>query len=190
MGGWNTARFNIPGSLMLETENLVLIPAEEKHLKALIAGDSQFENQFNYKLENGYLEFPDALPTLLAIIQNKKADFDWWSYFIVHKENNKIIGMGGFKNAPDSNGIVEFGYGISTAYRNKGYATEFSKALIKKAFESIEVNEVIAHTLQEINASTRVLEKCSLKKVGEAMDPIDGLVWRWRICRKEYSETT
>ncbi len=37
----------------------------------------------------------------------------------------------------------------------------------------------LAHTCPEPNASTRVLTKCGFRRVGEVMDPDDGLVWRW-----------
>jgi RimJ/RimL family protein N-acetyltransferase len=36
-----------------------------------------------------------------------------------------------------------------------------------------------AHTLPEMNASCRVLEKAGFKRLGEVIDPEDGLVWRW-----------
>jgi ribosomal-protein-alanine N-acetyltransferase len=38
---------------------------------------------------------------------------------------------------------------------------------------------VRAHTLPNPNASTRVLTKCGFHRVGEVIDPEDGLVWRW-----------
>ena len=43
------------------------------------------------------------------------------------------------------------------------------------------VDYVYAHTLAESNASTRVLEKCRMTKVSEAVDPDVGNVWRWEI---------
>jgi RimJ/RimL family protein N-acetyltransferase len=30
-----------------------------------------------------------------------------------------------------------------------------------------------------MNASARVLAKCGFRRVGEVIDPEDGLVWRW-----------
>ena len=42
------------------------------------------------------------------------------------------------------------------------------------------VRTIRAHTLAETNASTRVLEKCGFKKIGETTDPENNLpVWRW-----------
>ena len=41
------------------------------------------------------------------------------------------------------------------------------------------VRSVVAHTLPQRNASTRVLEKAGMQYVGEVEDPEDGRVWRW-----------
>jgi [ribosomal protein S5]-alanine N-acetyltransferase len=87
--------------------------------------------------------------------------------------------MGGFKGAPDQEGMVEIGYGISPAYRNNGYASEAAEALVRFALSRPEVRIVRAHTLPEPNASTRVLERCGMQRLGEHVDPEDGLVWRW-----------
>jgi len=46
---------------------------------------------------------------------------------------------------------------------------------------SAAVLRVIAHTLPETNASTRVLEKVGMNFVGEVIDPDDGRVWRWQM---------
>jgi len=49
-----------------------------------------------------------------------------------------------------------------------------------------QVRTVRAHPLPQPNASTRVLTKCGFQRIGEVIDPEDGLVWRWeRNERKE-----
>jgi RimJ/RimL family protein N-acetyltransferase len=50
---------------------------------------------------------------------------------------------------------------------------------MRYAFASGQVRVVRAHTLPELNASARALTKCGFKRVGEVVDPEDGLVWRW-----------
>ena len=46
--------------------------------------------------------------------------------------------------------------------------------LIRLAAASLVVRRVIAHTLPQPNASTRVLERVGMAQVGEVMDPDDG----------------
>jgi ribosomal-protein-alanine N-acetyltransferase len=74
---------------------------------------------------------------------------------------------------------VEIAYGLAPAYQGRGYATEAAQELVARTFASGLVRRVIAHTLPEQNASTRVLSRCGFARVGELIDPEDGLVWRW-----------
>ena len=88
--------------------------------------------------------------------------------------------MGGFTGPPDSDGGAEIAYGIAPTYQGNGYATEVAKALIDFASRDARVKTIRAHTLAEVNASPRVLEKCGFKKTGETVDSEKGLpVWRW-----------
>ena len=92
---------------------------------------------------------------------------------------NVVIGMCGFTGPPDANGAVELAYGIAPTYQGKGYATEAAAALVAFASADPRVRIIRAHTLPEKNASTRVLEKCGFKKLGEIRDRENNLVWEW-----------
>jgi uncharacterized damage-inducible protein DinB len=85
----------------------------------------------------------------------------------------------GSKVRLDADGVVEIAYGIVPSYQGQGFATETARALMRYAFGSGRVRIVRAHTRPEPNASTRVLTKCGFTRVGEVVDPEDGLVWRW-----------
>jgi len=98
------------------------------------------------------------------------------------RSEDLVVGMCGYKGPPDAEGVVETGYGFAPAYQNRGFATEAAGALVNHAFECDEVTAVIAHTLPEPNASSRVLTKCGFDFVGEVIDPNDGPVWQWE-CR-------
>lgn len=99
---------------------------------------------------------------------------------IVHKIDNLMIGMCGFAAPPDSDGVVEIGYGIAPSYQGKGYASEAAQALVDFASRDPRVRMIRAHTLMQTSASSRVLEKCGFKKTGEMVDPENNLpVWRW-----------
>ena len=88
--------------------------------------------------------------------------------------------MCGFPGPPDTNGLAEIAYGIAPSYQGKGYATEAAMALVDFAKRDPRVKTVCAHTLPEPNASTRILEKCGFKKIGDAVDPENNMpIWRW-----------
>lgn len=99
-------------------------------------------------------------------------------FALVHRETGPTVGACGFKGPP-AGGVVEIAYGIEPDHQGKGYATEAAAALTAYAFESGRVRVVVAHTLPEPNASTRVLTRCGFRCVGEVIDPEDGRVWRW-----------
>jgi len=52
----------------------------------------------------------------LALGENEHG---WWTYFPIHKKDNKLIGSGGYKGQPNSEGIVELGYEIAAEYRKR-----------------------------------------------------------------------
>ncbi len=52
-------------------------------------------------------------------------------------------------------------------------------ALVEIARSLGSVTEVVAHTLPEANASTRILDRIGFACVGTVVDPEDGPVWRW-----------
>jgi len=59
------------------------------------------------------------------------------------------------------------------------YATEVARALVAYAMQDGLASTIRAHTMPERNASSRVLEKCGFRWLGEVIDPEDGAVWRW-----------
>jgi [ribosomal protein S5]-alanine N-acetyltransferase len=100
---------------------------------------------------------------------------------MVHRETGVALGSCAFKGPPGSDGVVEIAYGVKPEHQGKGYATEAAAGMVKYAFASGRVHTVRAHTLREHNASTRVLGKCGFTRIGEVVDPDDGLVWRWEL---------
>jgi len=92
-----------------------------------------------------------------------------------------MVGIGGYKGNPDTNGMVEIGYSIANSYQNKGLGTQSAKILIDRAFKNQEIKLVRAHTLAYKNPSTRILQKVGMKRIAELEDLEDGTIWRWEI---------
>ena len=72
----------------------------------------------------------------------------------------------------------ELGYRLRKSAWGKGYATEGSRALIRKGFTEFGVQRVVAETMTVNQASRRVMEKAGLKLVRTFHQPwpypIDG----------------
>lgn len=177
----------------METKNLTLVGYAPKHILALIEGEESFARTFGFPSARGLREFYTSgavSPQWLAKLQSATEADPWTHGFaLVHNASRKVIGGAGFKGPPDSEGIVEIAYGVVPDHQNKGYATEAAEALVSYAAKSGRVRTLRAHTLAQVNASTRVLTKCGFRRVGEVMDPEDGLVWRWEKCKEPQRES-
>ena len=102
-------------------------------------------------------------------------------FSVVHADTGAVIGACGFKGPPDAEGMVEIAYGFAPAHQNKGYATEAATALVRFARADAQVRIIRAHTIEDANASARVLVKCGFHPRGQVVDPEDGPVFRWEI---------
>lgn len=151
----------------IETENLVLITHTLEDVRARIEG---MDADQKAQLSREWLELLRAT-----------ASPDPWilGFALAHRLTEVAVGNCGFKGPPGADGVVEIAYGIASDHQGKGYATEAAEALVAFAFGSGRVRAVRAHTLPESNASARVLTKCHFRRIGEVIDPEDGLVWRW-----------
>ncbi len=102
----------------------------------------------------------------------------WTAYLAV--DDLTIVGICAFKGAP-KNGVVEIAYGTEPGMEGRGIATRMAQELIRIARASDRAVRIIAQTLPEANASTRVLTKCGFTQVRDAMDDEVGKVWEWEL---------
>jgi len=173
--------------MTIQMKNLILAAHLPRHLRALLRGPQEFQNISGLRVADGIRDqFLSASSEFMTRVDNGKEADPWqFGFAVIHKIDNMVIGMGGFPGPPDSEGVAEIAYGIAPSYQDKGYATEVANALIDFASSDSRVKRIRAHTLAEVNASTRVLEKCGFKKTGETIDPENNLpVWRWERSTK------
>jgi ribosomal-protein-alanine N-acetyltransferase len=156
----------------MQTKNLNLVLMTREDVLAMVEAMGPDERK-------------EVSPDWMARLHASQGADPWIHGFsLVHRQTGSAVGMCAFKSAPAADGTVEIAYGIDPDHRGKGYATEAAAALAGFAFDSGLVQVVVAHTLPEPNASTRVLTKCGFSFVGEVVDPEDGLVWRWEKRRE------
>jgi RimJ/RimL family protein N-acetyltransferase len=151
----------------IQTKSLNLVPQTLEQVRAMVAAMDPSQKA---QLSADWLARLDA---------STSADPWTHGFFFAHRDSGIVVGKGGFKGPPAADGVVEIAYAVDPDHQGKGYATEAAEALATYAFSRGQVRVVRAHTLPEPNASTRVLTKCGFRRVGEVMDPVDGLVWRW-----------
>lgn len=171
--------------MAIETKHLKLIPCDTEILKLAIQGNEFIAAKLNVTVQDNWTEFGvSALQYSLDRLLESEDEKYWWTYFPIHKQDNTLLGSGGYKGKPTIDGTVELGYEIAPIYRNRGLATEMTKGLIENAFMDKRVKLIIAHTLGQENASTKVLQKCGFVKTEEINDPDDGQIWKWELKRE------
>lgn len=105
----------------------------------------------------------------------------WVGYLAVREREGDVIGCCGFKGDPDDAGTVEIAYYTFPDHEGRGLATAMAAELVAIARTDARARRVIAHTLPEPNASTRVLAKNGFAFAGDVVDPEDGPVWRFAL---------
>jgi len=147
---------------------------------AEILGDSpdRFESRYELSLGENAGLVQEVVRQTLAMLATAPRSRPWGGYIAVGAYG-RVVGTCAFKTGPDQGGVVEIAYFTFPSFEGRGVATAMARQLLEMARTSQEVQEVVAHTLPERNASTRVLEKIGMQCVGEVIDPEDGRVWRW-----------
>lgn len=135
----------------LQTKRLVIVPCTDESLSIYATEGFKIGSHIN-----NYLKKLEEDPSLLG----------WGVWLVINKDDHTIIGDIGFKGKPDSENIVEVGYGIVPAAQNKGFATEAVNEILNWAFSSGNVKKIVAECLIDNIPSIKVLEKLNMKRIG------------------------
>jgi RimJ/RimL family protein N-acetyltransferase len=102
----------------------------------------------------------------------------WQTYWlIIINDDNFGAGLAGFKGYPDESGSSEIGYGIDSAYQNKGYMSEAVRALVDWALGHLFCQSITASAVEN-PASRRLLEKLGARLLAK-----DELSTSWEFVR-------
>ena len=157
-----------------------LIEIDVAAAEILAARPDRFESKYRLSLGENAGLVQDAVRQTIAMLAGAPRSRPWGGYIAVGADG-RVVGTCAFKTGPDQDGAIEIAYFTFPPFEGHGVATAMARQLLEMARASQEVREVVAHTLPERNASTRVLEKSGMQCVGEVIDPDDGRVWRWRF---------
>lgn len=145
--------------MILKTQNLLLRPWRESDAECLY----HFAKNPNVGPIAGWpphKSVDDSLNIIKTVFSKRE------TYAIV--KNDIPIGCVGLLFHPDTNhwwgeGACELGYWIAEEFWGNGYAVEASKAIIKRAFDDLNVTQIYASYRIENSQSKRVLEKLGFK---------------------------
>jgi RimJ/RimL family protein N-acetyltransferase len=171
-------------SAFLETDRLVLRQFTLADVDNLVELDSDPEVM---RFTTGGRPTPrdeivtDFLPAFLGYYE-RFAGYGFWA--AIEKSSGDFLGWFHFRppegGAP---GDVELGYRLRRSAWGHGYATEGSRALIRKGFTELGVQRVLAETMVVHAASRRVMEKAGLSLARSFRQP-----WPYRMEGDEHGD--
>ena len=146
----------------LFTERLVLrqIVADDEQDIFLIRGNKNTMKFIPRPLAKN-LDDAQELITKVRVALHKNDGINWG---IALKENNKLIGMGGYHRITKEHYRAEIGYVLNSDFHRKGIITEALTEIIRFGFENLRFNSIEAVISPANFASRSVIEKCKFEK--------------------------
>jgi RimJ/RimL family protein N-acetyltransferase len=153
-------------AVFLETERLILRRFTTADVDNLVGLDA--DPEVMHFVTGGIPTTRDEieqeyLPDFLAYYEQYEG-YGFWA--VIEKRSGAFLGWFHLRpredDAPDE---AELGYRLHKSAWGKGYATEGSRALIRKAFTDLGAQRVTAETMVVHTASRRVMEKAGLTLV-------------------------
>ena len=161
-------------NVSFETERLFGIPLSVENY-------ASFERNEEPKwvgITNPYrhlIEGPSPLRHRIPKVKANPAFAEIGIILAVTKSDREIIGSAGFHNFPDSDGMIEVGYGIVDEKQGQGFGQELLLGMWRMIIKRDDV-KILRYTVAPDNGpSVHIVEKYGFEKVGEQMDPEDGL---------------
>lgn len=154
----------MPEQLAVATPRLELVPCSLSVATALGADAEESERLLDARLANGWPdpELAEFLPFYAGLLREDPQLLGYGVWVLIERESRTVVGSAGFQGRPGAEGEIELGYGVHPDFRNKGYATEAARALLRWASEQPGVKRVIARCDEDNIASQRVVERAGM----------------------------
>jgi RimJ/RimL family protein N-acetyltransferase len=110
----------------------------------------------------GVISRAETRARIAAMIEHwERNGFGVWTFRT--REGERFVGRAGLRRVNlGGRDEIELLYAVAAEFWSGGYATEMAQAILKIAFEQLDIAEVVALTLPANRASRRVMEKAGL----------------------------
>ena len=167
----------------IETTRLILRRFEPAALQAGLSGDlAVVEECLGAKVPTDLIEDPAVLNYAQAALAADVGYLPWSARALVLKSSMQMVGHVRFHSRPDPDYLrpyapdaVEFGYVVFTAYRRQRYAQEALTDVMQWAQQIHGVDRFVASVSPANLPSLNLISKLGFQKVGETVDPVDGI---------------
>lgn len=131
--------------------------------------DRGFSDPDQYFLNN-----PNPIKYRLPRIRQNPEYAKYLLRVAVLKYNPIIIGSAGFHDAPDSDGMIEIGFGVDKKYQGKGFGQELLNGMWSWVVNDPQV-KTLRYTVSPDNLiSQHIIKKLGFKHNGQQIDEEDG----------------
>ena len=163
--------------LVIQTNRLLLytvLPSEYEALAVDQADpklwlDRGFSDPDKYFLNN-----PNPIKYRLPRIRQNPEYAKYLLRIAVLKDNPIIIASAGFHDAPDSDGMIEIGFGIDKKYQGRGFGQELLRGMWSWVINDPKV-KTLRYTVSPDNLiSQHIIKKLGFKYNGQQIDEVDG----------------
>lgn len=108
----------------------------------------------------------------------------------IEKETKSLIGSAGFHDLPNSDGMIEIGFGIVPAMQNKGFGQELLRGMWQMILED-SIVKILRYTVSPENLpSVHIIEKLNFNLVGTQFDEEDGPELIYEMSSADYIKNT
>ena len=159
---------------LFETDRLLCYPLSISDYAEFEAGVEPrwegFTNPYKHLIEG-----PSPLAFRIPRVKKDPSFADIGLILAVNKSSNEVVGSAGFHDFPDGNGMIEIGFGIVPQMQNQGLGKELLLGMWLMISKRPDV-KVLRYTVAPDNEpSMHIINKLGFDKVGEQIDPEDGL---------------
>lgn len=155
-------------AIILITKNFIIRELENKDLDALCS--LRNEPEIRQYLTDTEEDLDIEKERLRAYIKNVYSYYGFGLWGVFWKENGHLIGQCGIEyKILNGKAIYELGYMLSKAWQGKGYAHEFTSAVLDYCFRELDIEKITAIIDKDNERSIRLAQRLGMKKVSECI---------------------
>ncbi len=110
------------------------------------------------------IETPEEIRASLERMISRFEERGWGMFAVIERREKRFIGCCGLQPL-DATQMIELSFTLAKSAWGKGYATEASKLLLRKAFTDWGLETVVAIVQPENTSSTHIMEKLGMQYV-------------------------
>ena len=163
--------------LVIQTNRLLLctvLPDEYERLALNQADPNLWVDRGFSDPDKYFLNNPNPIKYRLPRVRQNPEYAKYLLRVAVLKDNPIIIASAGFHDAPDSDGMIEIGFGVDKKYQGRGFGQELLHGMWSWVVNDPQV-KTLRYTVSPDNLiSQNIIKKLGFKHIGQQIDDEDG----------------